>query len=240
MGKVRNSVILLLTVGAICLLAFLPNITGWTQDRAALEQVDYRDSAQVQLEIREDMPLIGKLSLLCRMEGVLEVPEAMAKMTVEEAEQAAMDALEPYLEAGLIPEFSVWHVDARPHLIQTDDTADLAGLIWVVIVLADEEGVLNVSLDIDDATGKPLRIDFVYEYWNPADLPGSLTRFAEVYFAGLAVEDYEQFATDDLENRYIGDDVAGIRYRIGDIVYGEVNLDLFVHRYGFYVDTPYV
>lgn len=238
MGKMRKSLILLLTLLCISLMAFLPNITGWAQDRTALKQVDYRDSEQVQLEIREDMPLIGKLSLLGRMDGVLEVPDALAKMTVAEVEQAAVDALQPYMEAGLIPEFTVWHVEARPHLIQTDDTADLAGLIWAVFVLADEEGVLNVSVDIDDATGKPLRIDFVYEYWNPTDLPGSLVRFAEVYFAGIGVEDCEQFATDDLENRYIGDDTVGRRYRIGDAVYGEVNLDLYVHRYGFYVETP--
>lgn len=240
MGKVSNSLVLLLTLVCICLAAFLPNITGWAQDRNALEQVDYRDSAQVQLEIREDMPLIGKLALLCRMDSVIEVPEALAKSTMEEAEQAAVDALQPYIEAGLIPEFTVWHIEARPILIRTAETADLTGLIWAVTILADDEGVLNVSLDIDDATGTLLRLNFSYEYWGQTDLSGSLSRFAEAYFAGLGVEDYEQFATDDLEDRYIGDDTAGIRYRIGDIVYGEVNLDLIVHRYGFYVDTPYV
>ena len=71
------------------------------------------------------------------------------------------------------------------------------------------------------------------------DLDGTLARFAETYFGGLAVENYENFATEELENRYIGDDVAGIRYRIGDTAYGEVNLDLYVHPYGFYVDTPH-
>lgn len=240
MGKVRNSVILALTIGAICLLAFLPNITGWARDRADLEQVDYRDSAQVQLEIREDMPLLGKLSLLCRMEGVLEVPEAMAKMTAEEAEQAAVDALKPYMEAGLIPEFTVWHVEARPLLILTPEETDLAGLVWATTILADEEGVLNVSVDIDDATGTLLRLNFNYEYWGQTDLTSSLSRFAEVYFAGLAVADYEQYATDDLENRYIGDDTVGQRYRLENPAYGHANLDLYVHRYGFYVTTPYV
>lgn len=240
MGKIRNSVILALTIGAICFLAFLPNITGWARDRADLEQVDYRDSAQVQLEIREDMPLLGKLSLLCRMEGVLEVPEAMAKMTVEEAEQAAVDALKPYMEAGLIPEFTVWQVVARPLLILTPEEVDLAGLVWATTILADEEGVLNVSVDIDDATGTLLRLNFNYEYWGKTDLSGSLSRFGEVYFAGLGVADYEQYATDDLEKRYIGDDTVAQRYRLEDPVYGHANLDLYVHRYGFYVTTPIV
>lgn len=238
MGKIRKSLILLLTCLCIGIVAFLPRFTGWVQDRRALEQVDYRDSAQVQLEIQKDISLLGKLSLLCRMQGVLEVPEAMAEMTVEEAEQAAVDALKPYMEAGLIPEFTVWHVEACPLLILTPEEVDLAGLVWATTILADEEGVLNVSLDIDDATGKLLRLNFAYEYWDPTDLSGSLARLTEVYFAGLAVEDYEQFATDDLENRYIGDDTVARRYRLEDAVYGHANLDLYVHRYGFYVATP--
>lgn len=240
MGKVKSSMILVLTIGAICLMAFLPQITGWAQDATVLEQVDYRDSAQVQLEIQHDMPLLGKLALLCRMEGVLEVSEAMAKMTAAEAEQAAVDALKPYMEAGLIPEFTVWHVEARPMLILTPEEADLAGLVWATTILADEEGVLNVSVDIDDATGTLLRLRFSYEYWAPTDLSGSLTRFAEVYFADLAVADYEQYATDDLETRYIGEDTVGQRYRLEDPVYGHANLDLYVHQYGFYVTTPIV
>lgn len=240
MSKMRKSLILALTLLCICLMAFLPRLTGWFQDLRSENAVRYEQSAQVRLEIQQDMPLLGKLSLLGRMEGVLEVPEAMAKMTVEEAEQAAVDALQPYMEAGLIPEFEVWYVEARPHLIQTGETADLTGLIWAATVLADDEGVLNVSLDIDDATRKLLRLRFSYEYWAPTDLPGSLSRLGEVYFAGLGMEDYEQFATDDLEALYIGDDTVGRRYRIGDVVYGEVNLDLYVHRYGFYVATPTV
>lgn len=240
MGKMRKSLILALTLLCICLMAFLPRITGWLQDHRTENKVHYEESAQVRLEIQQDMPLLGKLSLLGRMEGVLEVPEAMAKMTVEAAEQAAVDALQPYMEAGLIPEFTVWHVEARPLLIRTAETTDLAGLIWAVMILSDEEGVLNVSVDIDDATGTLLRLNFNYEYWGETDLSGSLSRLGEVYFAGLAVEDYERYATDDLEALYIGDDTVGRRYRIGDAVYGEVNLDLYVHRYGFYVATPTV
>lgn len=240
MGKVRNSLILLLTIGAICLLACLPRITGWFQDRTSLEQVDYQESAQVQLEIRKDMPLMGKLSLLCRMDGVIEVPTALAEMTEEEAENAALAALQPYIDGGLIPEFAVWSIEARPILIQTADTADLTGLIWAVNISGKPDGLPYISLDIDDATGALLRLNVSCENWDAADLEGCLTRFTEIYFAGLDLEQYEQFATDDLENRYIGDDTVGIRYRFGDVVYGEVNLDLFVHRYGFYVDTPYV
>jgi len=240
MGKMRKSLILLLTLLCIGLMAFLPRITGWLQDRRRVNKVLYEESAQVRLEIQQDMPLLGKLSLLGRMEGVLEVPEAMAKMTVEEAEQAAVDALKPYMEAGLIPEFTVWHVETLPLLILTPEEVDLAGLVWATTILADEEGVLNVSVDIDDATGTLLRLNFNYEYWGKTDLSGSLSRFAEVYFAGLGVADYEQYATDDLEKRYIGDDTVGQRYRLEDPVYGHANLDLYVHRYGFYVTTPIV
>lgn len=236
MGKMRKSLILALTLVCICLMAFLPRLTGWLQDRRTENKVHYEESAQVQLDIQQDMPLLGKLSLLGRMEGVLEVPEAMAKMTAAEAEQAALAALRPYLEAGLIPEFEVWHVEARPLLIRTPEEAGLAGLLWAVFILGDEEGVMNMSLDIDDATGTLLRLDYVNEFWGETDLSGALSRFGEVYFAGLAVADYEQYATDDLETRYIGENTVAQRYRLEAPVYGEVNLDLYVHRYGFYVD----
>lgn len=240
MGKMRKSLILLLTMLCIGLMAFLPRITGWIQDRRTENKVLYEESAQVRLEIQQDMSLLGKLALLCRMEGVLEVPEAMAKMTAEEAEQAAVDALKPYMEAGLIPEFTVWHVEADLLLILTPEEVDLAGLVWATTILADEEGVLNVSVDIDDATGTLLRLNFSYEFWGETDLSGTLSRLAEVYFPGLGMEDYEQFADDELETRYIGDDTVAQRYRLEDPVYGHANLDLYVHRYGFYVTTPVV
>lgn len=226
-----------LTAILILLCALLPWGVAGFLDKQALNCVGYSHSAQVKLEIQQNMTPMGKLSLLCRMEGVLEVPEAFAEMTVEEAERAALDALSPYVEAGLIPEITVWHIEARPLLILTPEEVDLAGLVWAVTVLDDEEGIMNVSLDIDDATGTLLRLNYNYEYWGKTDLNGTLAQFAEVYFAGLAMENYENFATEDMENKYIGDDVAGMRYRIGDTVYGEVNVDLYVHRYGFYVDT---
>lgn len=238
MGQLKKGMILLLTLMCICLMAFLPRITGRFQDREALHQVGYSQSSHVQLKIREDIPLIGKLSLLSRMKGVLEVPEDLTEMTADKAEQAALDALRPYMDAGLIPEFTVWYIEARPLLILTSDEADLAGVIWSVTILDDEEGIINITIDIDDATGALLRLVFNYEFWGKTDLPDTLLRFAEVYFTGIEVEAYEKFATDDLENRYIGDDTVGIRYRIEDPVYGEVNLDLYVHQYGFYVTTP--
>lgn len=239
MKNTRNTYwVLMLTAIVILLCALLPRVMGGIQDKQAMNRVGYSQSAQVQLEIQRDMTPLGKLSLLCRMEGVLEVPEDFAEMTVEEAEGAALDALQPYVDAGLIPEFSVWHIEAEPLLILTPEEVDLAGLVWAVTILEDEEAVMHVSLDLDDATGKLLRLNYTYEYWDKTDLHGTLARFEEVYFAGLAVEDYENFATEDLENRYIGDHVAGKRYRIGDQVYGEINLDLYVYQHGFYVDTP--
>lgn len=238
MKKTRNWMIVAMTAVCIGLIALLPGIVGWYQDRLARNQVSYEQSAQVQLEIRENMSVLGKLSLLGRMEGVLEVPEAFTEMTVEEAEQAALEALQPYVDAGLIPEFTVWHIEAQPLLIRTAEAADLAGLVWAVTILEDDEGVMHMSLDIDDATGKLLRLNYTYEYWGKTDLPGTLAQFAETYFAGLALEDYRSFATEDLQNKYIGDDVAGTRYWVADAVYGDVILDLYVYLYGFYVDTP--
>lgn len=240
MGKVRNSLILLATLICIGLTAFLPKITGWVQDTAALGQVSYGLSSAVELEIREDMPPLGKLSLLARRTGIIQVPALLAEMTQEEAEQAALDALMPYMDCGLMPETEDWFLEAQPILVQTEEEEAAAGVIWAVTATGDREGLLVVSLDIDDATGTLLRINFSCEYWGETDLEDCLSRFAQVYFAGLGLEGYERSATDDLKNTYIGDDAAGIRYRFGDSVYGEVNVDLYVYRYGFYVDTPYV
>ena len=227
-----------LTVVLILLCAFLPRIIGYAQDTQAINRVGYSQSAQVQLDIQQDMTPLGKLSLLCRMEGVLEVPEEFAQMTAAEAEQAALDALRPYVEGGLIPEFTVWYIEARPFLILTPEEVDLAGLVWSVTVLEDEEGVMNMSIDIDDATGTLLRLHYTYEFWEKRDQNEALDQFAEIYFRGLGVEEHQKYATNDLESWYIGDNVEGIRYRVADRIYGEVNLDLFVSPYGFYVDTP--
>ena len=66
----------------------------------------------------------------------------------------------------------------------------------------------------------------------------ALSAFTDIYFTALGFDDYAQFLVRDLEYAYVGDNANAARYRFGDAVYGEVNVDLYVHEHGFYIEFP--
>lgn len=240
MRKMKNSILLLLTLLVIAVGAYLPRIIAAAQDGKTMDKVSFDTVRPVQLEIRKDIPSLGKLALLNRLDRVIEIPQEATSMTPEEAEKAAYAALEPYLEAGIMDSFETQIYEIRPLLGQTSDDPGLNSIFWDVTILSDPD-VYFLSLAIDDATGRLLRINYWTEYpIEESARDGILAVFSDLYFNGLEITDYGDYETDDLEDQYIGDSVIGVRYRFGDLVYGEINVDLYAFEYGFYTEFPAV
>lgn len=220
MGKIKNLVILLLTILSIILAAFLPRIAGWMTDAISLDGVSYSPVPAVQLQLRENMPVSGKLALMCRMDHVIEISPELAELSDEEVRLGALAALEPYISSGLIPEFDIWSLDARALLIQTPDSPDRSGIIWSVIISGNPNGDPYICLDLDDTTGRLLRINFTDSHWAQSDAANCLNLFTSIYFEELKWGDYEAFLTDDLSGQYIGENTCGVRCRFADADYG--------------------
>lgn len=242
MCKAKNILVVLLALGIIAACAALPLVASAFHDKATMGQLHYETAPNVQLQIREesDTPAMAKLAMMYRRDGGIEISESMASMNREEAEARSLSILQEYIDAGLVETYDPIVHASRCMLATVTEDASLNGVYWmVVVVCADEDNYAQFDIAIDDENGYLLAVSYASERVPAAaKREKQLAAFADLYFTSLGMADYGDFATRDLEKQYIGENVCGRRYRFGDTVYGEVNVDLYVHEYGFYTEFP--
>lgn len=237
MHKLKLILALVLTGALLAAGAGLPGIVAAVLDKNRIGCVSTGTFQSVSLDIRQNVPVLGKLAMIDRMSGVIQIDSGKTRMNDKEVLAAAEQALAPYISAGLMDEFELSDVEAlHPLLAQVPDAPALSGIFWTVVISGGEgKQYFLTDLAIDDETGKLLRISFTAEHWNTGlSAEDTLGLFADIYFAGLEIPDYQDFATGDLAQAYIGDKTSGIRYRFMNEDYGEIEVDLFVHGNGFY------
>lgn len=239
MRKLKTPILLLLTAVLLAVGAALPKIVAAVQDHNTIGEATFDTVESIRLNIRQDAPGLAKLAMLYKLDDVIEMSENSASMTREEVEKAAYAALEPYINAGIMHEFEKWNIEARPLLGQVPGQPELMSVFWSVDITGDPDVFYYVGVTIDDETGQLININctsnYVIEESIREDVLGT---FCDIFFTELGIAEYADFATNDLEGQYIGDNAVGIRYRFGDAVYGEINVDFFVHEYGFHIEFP--
>lgn len=235
MGKLKLVLSLLLTIALLAAGACLPRIVAALQDGGSIGQASFADVPSVELQIRQDIPAIGKLAMIDRLSGTIDISPDMANLTDAQALDAVRQALDPYISAGLIPELSPWNLEPRVLLAQVSDMPQISGIFWSVIITGNEKEFYSVDLTVDDETGRLLRINFAAENWDTG-LPQEdiLGLFAEIYFTGLDIPDYQDFATNEMDQYDIGENTTGTLYRFVNPDYGEVEVELYVYQHGFY------
>jgi len=235
-----NLLVLLGTAFVFVCIAYFPKWMAALQDRKILSQAQIEEMQSVQLNIQEELPAMGKLALMKNIHkgNAIEISTEDAYMSVEELQNTVAKALQPYFDTDLISLFEEERCEYRPLLVW-DRENSLSGIVWQWVSTSMKDKFYEVGVLLDDETGEILLIQYsgdrVFEDSMQDDI---LSLLCENYFEGLQITDYADFATDDLEHQYIGDNVQGVRYRFGDVVYGEVNVDFFVSRYGFYMEFP--
>lgn len=242
MGNWKIPLIVLLTLALLVLFACFPGIASAMQDWQNMHVPSFGDIRSVQLDIRSAVPPLGKLAMMYKQDGLIKVSEDMASLTVDEVVALAFDAIAPYVDAGMADPFdptSAKVYSISPVLAQVPEMPELSGIFWDVIITADSTAFYEFGLAIDDETGKVLQIQFASNYAiTEEEMPIFLDTFADIYFTGLEIENYEDFATTDLESAYVGDNGRAVRYRFGDLEYGEINVDLCIYSNGFYIAFP--
>lgn len=236
MAKLKYILVIVLAVVIVIAGAFLPRLVADFRDEATLGKAGFEWMQPVEFEIHRNIPSMGKLAMMAQFSGAVEIPESKATMTAQQVREACGAALQPYIDAGLMAEFVQWQVELCPYLIQTPV---INGIVWTVTIFDGPEGLYLIDAVIDDETGQLLRIDVMDQQFRGSELRTEyLYAFADLFFSGLGITDYDYaaFETDDLKK--IGTGADALRYRFGDAVYGEVNVDLYVFEYGFYVEFP--
>lgn len=242
MRKGKNVVLLLAAAVLVAVCAALPGLVAAYLDGESLGQTHYETVPNIRLQIHgeEEASAMEKLAMMCRMDGGIEISESMAAGSREEAEARALAILQGYMDAGLVEAFDPVILEIRCMLATVAAAPSLNGIFWMVVVVsADEQDYAQFDLAIDDRSGSALAVSYTREQ-NRADQPREmlLESFAGVYFQSLGIPGHGSFATDDLKDQYTGEKSYAVRYRFGDAEYGELNVDLYVHKYGFYTEFP--
>lgn len=237
----KNVLVLSGSVALLILIAYLPKMAAAMQDKEILTQPQYESMQSVQLEIRENLSALGKLALVRNMSSGnnIEISKEEALMSVEEVNAAVDKALAPYISAGLIQPFEESYREWRPLWMWDDENLEINGIVWEGYIVGEQDGYHVVNVLIDDETGNLLFIQYNSNYALEYSMQEEfLSKFCEIYFGSLEITDFANFETRDLVGQYIGDDAHGIRYRFGDLEYGEINIDFYIYLNGFYVEFP--
>ena len=234
MTKLKDWCLTGLTLLVVMAGAFLPTAVFRIMDHRQTNVPELADISTVQLEIREELTPLQKLMMLEQSDGLIRVAGESARMTEEEVLAAARRQLQPYVDTGLIPQLGE-DVEIKPYLAQVQAFPELQDIVWSVYISGGDKTTSVLDLVLDDRSGQILQI--VYG----SDLPmewgifnDGLGLFADIFFAGLEVENYGAFYSSDLEHAYVGDNANAVRYAFEDIRYGELNVDFYLHTYGFY------
>ncbi|MBQ9843709.1 MAG: hypothetical protein IJO31_06095 [Oscillospiraceae bacterium] len=238
MAKLKGFIAVVLALALIVAGAYFPKAISTILDWQNRGNVSTNPISSIRIEMAKDIPSLGKLALLSRLESTIEIPESKAKMNKEEVMEAVYTGIHPYVDSQLMA-YCEQSVQMHPCLIQAKDDQDMQSIVWFVEIIGDPVNYTFLQLIIDDETGNILMISFTHE-----NLQGllfgieALTVFADIFFNGLGIDDYASYLTPDLKYAYVGDNANAIRYQLGNSVYGEVIVDLYVHEHGFYIEFP--
>lgn len=234
MAKLKYGVLFLLCAAIVITGAFLPRLVAGARDDATLGKAGYKMMQPVEFEIHRNIPSLGKLAMMENLSGAVEIQTSRASMTEQEVRESCRTQLQPYIGAGLMADYKEWQITTRAHLVQN---GQVSGILWTVSILNDAEGLYCINAVVDDETGALLRIDVSDQQFRGSELRTEyLYTLSDLFFSGLGISGYADFETDD--PTVFGTSADALHYCFGDVVYGEVNVNMVVSEYGFCVDFP--
>ena len=245
MNKLKISGLLLLTLVLLVLGAALPRIAAFMQDTARQSHSGHSEMQALQLDLAEERNLLsfmGKLSALGRG-GPISISDGAVAMSEAEAYAAAEKAMAAYENARLFQWFDVSYASAQPNISISMENVNHTVVYWTVSYMYKKDPNQTLVLDIDDETGKVLRV--TYHKYSTFSMEGvwehnrdALERFAEVYFSQLGLQEQaDQAKAAGYYTFYERDGgVSAAQYIFNDETYGEIVIDLYAEGSGsFYV-----
>lgn len=242
MRKVKNAMLILLTLLLTAAGGLLPMGIARVQDKTVANVVQYADIEALQLRLEEEalsMSYPEKMFLLMHGEGV-EITEEKMRIKEEQIMEAIYGALTPYMELFLGGSIDNDYIEYYPVMVYDGEDPSHYACYWHVILSLDMSINDTVSLILDDETGKVLAVELIDTemYIGEEYLPELQYALATAYFKELEMEPIAQWPLEAAaEKSYdaMGVSVVAVNYQFVDAVYGEVNVEIGVRTDGFYI-----
>ena len=171
MRRLKNILILLLTILFIGCGAILPGVVAAVMDRDRANQSGTKEMPTFAWNVSDangeprslsPLALIG----LLRKGQTIAITEKDAAMTEAEVNAAVETAMGQYEDAGIFQwfDYDAWNV--QPVLCIDPDAPDNYGIFWTVTIINKKAPYQTLGVDIDDETGKiySIRYDIYGEY----------------------------------------------------------------------------
>lgn len=241
MRKVKNVLVILLTLLLLAAGSLLPMGAAYMQDKNTANVVQYADIEALQLKLEEEvlsMTYMEKMQLL--MHGMaMEVPGEKTKITEANILEATYTALTPYMELYFGKGLDNDYIEYYPVMVYDETDPSRFCYYWHVLLSLDESLADSTSVILDDETGKILAIEMIDPDFDidEAYLQELQYAVADTYFGDLGIDPDASWQQAVEEGRAYDSGNVGIvtMYQFVDTLYGEVNLEICVHTDGFYI-----
>ena len=243
MRKVKNAVIILLTLVLLAVGSLLPAAVSRFQNNRIANVVQYENVEALQLELEEETPSMTfceKLQLLSNGVGV-EVTDASTKLKEEDIMEATYVALVRYMELffGKSLDNDFFQYDIAMCYDEMDPTRYF--YFWHVQLSLDTSYTDGISVILDDETGMLLAVEMYDPEWAIDETYHREleTAIAATYFGEWGVNPEMAWPRDIEEITPNASGRMGIagQYMFVDKTYGEIHLEIGVYTTGFYINV---
>jgi len=241
MRKVKNALIVLLTLILLAVGSLLPAAAAHFQDSKTTNVVQYDNIEALQLKLEEEMPSMTfheKLQLLSNGVGV-EVTDANTRLKEEDIMEATYVALVPYMELffGKPLDNDFFQYNVAMCYDETDPTRYY--YYWHVQLSLDASYTDGISVILDDETGMLLAVETYDPEWMIEETYHQEleTALAATYFGEWGVNPEMAWPRDVEEITPNASGRVGVasQYMFVDKTYGEIHLEIGVYTDGFYI-----
>lgn len=250
MNKIKTVFAVLLSLVLIAGLALLPKGIAGISEYLSNEKPGTASIRTVELTVYSDQAdepgyMMRKLALEQRM-TTLPIEPKQASMTEEEVLNAALEGMEPYVDANIFEWFEYSFFSAEAYLGMDPENQSNNSVFWGVRFTHEEKPYRNLFLHIDDETGSILYLSYetygpdAGKYYEPENQRLMMDDFVDAFFLPLNLTTdqmsmYKNFIGMEVKENEIPDDATIVSYTYEDAVYGAVHVTFHISPEGLRV-----
>lgn len=240
MRKLRNILIIALTVALLAAGSLLPMTAAQMQDKNTANVVQYADIEALQLKLEEEvmsMTFHEKLRLLTNGTGV-ELSNEVTQISETDILEATNAALLPYMQVFFGKPLDNDYLHYNHAMAYDEHNPARLCYYWYVQLSLDTSYTDYISVVLDDESGKILAIEMMDPDFNidASYLQDLQYNLAALYFDSLGLSpDTAWPAAVDTAPVEEGNVIVASSYQLVDAIYGEVVIEIGVHTDGFYI-----
>ena len=237
MRKVKNALVILLSLLLMAGGSLLPMAAARIQDNAVTNAVAYGNIEALQLKLEEEvlsMTYPEKMSLIINGMG-MEVGDENTRLKNADVPEAAYAALTPYLELflGKVPDNDM--LQFYPVMVYDETDPLRYAYYWHVSLSLDMSAKDTMNMILDDETGKLLAVELMDPGMSieRGYLEKLRTALSAIYLEELALTPAEEWML-AAEEKY-GIPAAGSSCLFADENGNEIFIEICVDEYGFHI-----